>query len=132
MKSASSYKRLLLVLVSVCVCAGVFHVAASRRKSASGNIVISQIYGGGGNSGATLKNDYLELFNPTSATVDVSNWSIQYASSTGTNWQVTNLCANAPCTIAAGRYFLIQQAQGSGGSASLPSPDAIGTISMSA
>jgi hypothetical protein len=133
MKFALAYKRLLLVLVSVCVCAGVVHVAASRRKAAaSGSIVISQIYGGGGNSGATLKNDFIELFNPSSAPIDISNWSIQYASSTGTNWQLNTLCAQTPCTIAPGHYFLIQEAQGSGGSASLPSPDAIGTISMSA
>ena len=133
MKFASRYKRLLLVVMSVCVCAGVFRVIASRKKTATASsIVISQVYGGGGNSGATLKNDFVELFNPTGASVDISNWSVQYSSSTGTNWQVTNLCANAPCTIGPGHYFLIQEAQGSGGSANLPSPDAVGTISMSA
>src|SRR5207249_4835668 len=28
------------------------------------HIVISQVYGGGGNSGAAYKNDFIELFNP--------------------------------------------------------------------
>jgi hypothetical protein len=32
-------------------------------QTGSATIVISQIYGGGGNSGATLRNDFIELFN---------------------------------------------------------------------
>ena len=35
------------------------------------DIVISQIYGGGGNSGATYHNDYVELFNRGAGTVDL-------------------------------------------------------------
>src|SRR5205085_7038693 len=29
------------------------------------HLAISQVYGGGGNSGATYKNDFIEIFNPT-------------------------------------------------------------------
>jgi DNA/RNA endonuclease G (NUC1) len=90
--------------------------------------VISQIYGGGGNSGATLKNDYVELFNPGSQAVSVTGWSVQYASAAGTSWQVTNLSG----TIAAGGYYLVQESQGAGGTTALPTPDAIGTIAMAA
>jgi DNA/RNA endonuclease G (NUC1) len=90
--------------------------------------VISQIYGGGGNSGATLKNDYVELFNPGSQAVSVTGWSVQYASAAGTTWQVTNLSG----TIAAGGYYLVQESQGAGGTTALPTPDAIGTIAMAA
>src|SRR5689334_13261168 len=56
-----------------------------------GAIVISQVYGGGGNSGAPLKNDFIELFNRGSAPVDITGWSVQYASATGTTYQVTAL-----------------------------------------
>src|SRR5207248_3664064 len=49
-----------------------------------GAVVISQIYGGGGNAGATYKNDFIELFNRSSNTVDVTGWSVQYNSNTGT------------------------------------------------
>src|SRR5207253_5035349 len=52
---------------------------------------ISQIYGGGGNSGATLKNDFIELFNPGDSAVHLSGWSVQYAAAAGTTWQATNL-----------------------------------------
>ena len=76
---------------------------------APGAVVISQIYGGGGNSGAVFKNDFIEIFNRSSAAVNVSGWSVQYASATGTSWQKTDLSG----TIPPGRYLLIQEASGS-------------------
>ena len=36
---------------------------AQQARAISPDIVISQVYGGGGNSGATLTNDFIELFN---------------------------------------------------------------------
>ncbi|MEK7409413.1 MAG: lamin tail domain-containing protein, partial [Acidobacteriota bacterium] len=96
--------------------------------AAAQNVVISQIYGGGGNTGATLRNDFIELFNRGPASVDVTGWSVQYASSTGDTWQVTPLTGS----IAPGQYYLIQQAQGAGGSVNLPAPDTTGSIPMSA
>ncbi|HLL46299.1 MAG TPA: lamin tail domain-containing protein, partial [Longimicrobiaceae bacterium] len=90
-------------------------------------VVISQVYGGGGNSGATLRNDFIELFNPGTAPVSLAGWSVQYASSTGTTWQATALSG----TIQPGGYYLVQQAAGTGGTVSLPTPDATGSIPMS-
>ena len=91
------------------------------------HLVISQVYGGGGNSGATYTNDFIEIFNSTANPVDITGWSVQYASSAGTSWQVTNLSG----TIAPGKYYLVQEAQGSGGTTPLPTPDATGTIALS-
>ena len=54
----------------------------TAEAAPSPNIVISQIYGGGGNSGATYRNDFIELFNKSSASVSVNGWSVQYASAT--------------------------------------------------
>ncbi len=90
--------------------------------------VISQVYGGGGNSGAYYKNDFIELFNRGDQIQDLSGWSVQYASATGTTWSVTALSGSIP----AGGYYLVQEYQGSGGTASLPTPDATGSINMSA
>lgn len=95
--------------------------------SASG-VVISQVYGGGGNSGATYRNDFVELYNASAAAVNLSSWSVQYASSTGSSWARTNLSGSIP----AGGYYLVQQAQGTGGSTPLPTPNATGSITMSA
>ena len=101
---------------------------ASPAAAASPDIVVSQVYGGGGNSGATLTNDFVELFNRGTAPVDVSGWSVQYASAAGTSWQVTPLTG----TIAPGHHYLVQEAAGSGGTQPLPAPDASGGIAMSA
>ncbi len=43
-------------------------------QAVSTTIVISQVYGGGGNSGATYKNDFIELFNRGTTTVDITGW----------------------------------------------------------
>lgn len=92
-------------------------------------VVISQVYGGGGNSGSTYTNDFIELFNSGTSPVNLDGWSVQYASATGSSWQKTNL---TNITLAPGQYYLIQQAQGSGGTTPLPTPDVTGTIPMAA
>ena len=92
------------------------------------DVVISQVYGGGGNSGATLKNDYVELFNRGTTPVDVTGWSVQYASANGSTWAVTPLSG----VIGPNRYYLVREAAGLGGSADGPAPDASGSIPMSA
>jgi uncharacterized protein len=96
--------------------------------AASPNVVISQAYGGGGNSGSTWKNDFVELLNTGVTSVNVTGWSVQYASATGTTWTVTPLVG----VLAPGQYMLIQQAAGGGGTAALPTPEVVGTTAMSA
>ncbi|MDT4969744.1 MAG: endonuclease mitochondrial, partial [Acidobacteriota bacterium] len=92
------------------------------------HVVISQIYGGGGNNGSFYKNDFVELYNPTSNPISLTGWSLQYASAAGSSWSVTDLAG----TIGPGKYFLIRESQGAGGSADLPAADAVGNIAMSA
>jgi DNA/RNA endonuclease G (NUC1) len=95
-----------------------------------GAVVISQVYGGGGNSGATYKNDFIEIHNRTDAAIDLTGWTVQYASTAG-SFSAGNSTALSG-TIAAGQYMLIQEAAGAGGTTSLPSPDFTGGIAMSA
>lgn len=91
-------------------------------------VVVSQVYGGGGNTGATLKNDFIELLNAGSAPVSLAGWSVQYGSSTGSTWQSTPLTS---VVLQPGQYYLVQQAAGTGGTQNLPTPDATGSIFMS-
>lgn len=102
----------------------------AHTANAASNVVISQVYGGGGNSGATFRNDFIELFNRGTVPVTLTGWSVQYASSAGTTWAVTPLTGTI--TLAPGQYFLVQEAAGTGGTVNLPSPDSTGTIAMSA
>ncbi len=115
--------RLCLALVTLLALVG------PASALAVGNVVISQVYGGGGNSGATLKNDFIELYNRSFVPVSLAGWSVQYASSAGTTWQRTNLSG----TIAPGGYYLVAEAAGANLlAADLPTPDATGSIAMSA
>jgi hypothetical protein len=100
-------------------------------------VVISQVYGGGGNAGATLKNDFVELFNRSATTIDISVWSVQYASATSStgSFAVTNLCSSTvpgTCTLPPGHYYLVKLGGGAGGTTDLPAPDAAGTTDMAA
>ena len=96
--------------------------------AASPDVVVNAVYGGGGNSGATYTNDFVELRNAGATTVDLAGWSVQYASASGTTWQVTPLTG----TVAPGGHVLVQEAQGAGGTTALPTPDVTGTIALSA
>lgn len=95
----------------------------------SPNIVISQVYGGGGVAAASpFRNDFIEILNRGTAPVNLNGWSVQFSYSNSTTWLTTPL---PNVTLAPGQYFLIQQAQsGNGSGATLPTPDAVGTINM--
>lgn len=102
---------------------------ASRVHAAvADHVVISQVYGGGGNANAIYLNDFIELYNPTNQPVSLAGWSVQYGSATGTGtWQVTNLNG----TIPANGYYLVKEASGGSVGAALPNSDDSGIINMS-
>jgi hypothetical protein len=96
----------------------------------STTLVVSEAYGGGGNSGAPLTNDFIELQNLSGTDTSLIGYSVQYISATPaatTNWAVTPLSG----TIPGSGHFLIQQAAGAGTpGAALPTPDATGSINL--
>ena len=120
--------KFLSVLVILALMLSLLPYQVQPVWALSTGIVISQVYGGGGNTGATYRNDFIELFNRGTSAINVSGWSVQYASYNGSSWQVTNLSG----TIQPGQYFLVQEAAGAGGTVDLPAPDATGNIPMSA
>jgi hypothetical protein len=103
-------------------------LAATAAQGASADIVVGQLYAGGGNSGAAFTNDFVELFNRGGTTVDVSGWTIQYASAGATSWQATALAGSIP----AGGHYLVQLASGGTAGSALPIPDATGTTNLAA
>ena len=100
---------------------------AAPAAATSAGLVISEVYGGGGNSGATYRNDFIELYNPTAEPISVAGMSVQYRSSGNTGTGVTALSGAVP----AGGHYLVQEAAGSGGTTDLPGPDASGNLAMS-
>ena len=101
----------LLVLVFLL---GILSVPALATSS---SLVISQVYVGTGSPEPT--NVYVELFNKGSATVDLSNWTLQYATEGVNMWQAFPLSGN----IAPGQYYLIYGSSTAGGSVNLPQAD---------
>ncbi|MFG2078014.1 ExeM/NucH family extracellular endonuclease [Nonomuraea maritima] len=124
--------RALAILATAGVAAGTIAALPSApATAAAGTVVISQVYGGGGNSGAPFANDYVELFNRGGAPVSLDGWSVQYTSATGTG----NFAANRTSlsgTLAPGRYHLVQLAAGANPGTPLPAPDTTGGINVSA
>src|SRR5687767_8283238 len=100
--------RRLLASSLMCLMAASLGPGARTARAIALEVAISEIYGGGGNSGSTYTHDFIELYNLSADPVDLSGWSVQYASATGTSWQVTSLSGIIP----AGGYYLIQEAQG--------------------
>ena len=114
----------------------VFAVVASSvlavplvADATSTDVVISEVYGGGGNSGATYRNDFVELRNNGSTTVSLSGWSIQYASSSGSTW---NNRTNLTGSVAPGATYLVKLASGGSRGSELPAADVTGSTNMSA
>src|SRR4051794_12626922 len=108
---------------------GTVALAAGSEASTAGDaVVISEVYGGGGNTGAPYLNDFVELYNPTDHAISLTGMSVQYRSSSGTLGGVTPLSGSVP----AGKHWLVQGAVGSGNGVALPPPDATGTLAMSA
>ena len=99
---------------------------APAAWSASPNMVVSQVYAGGGNANASYGNDFVELFNRGGTAVDLGGWSIQYASGSGASWQVTSLSGSAQ----PGGHYLVQLASAGPVGAALPAPDATGTSNL--
>jgi hypothetical protein len=88
-----AFVALLFILVS-----GAAHAAVPT------NLVITQIYGGGGNGGSAPGSyDFVEIFNPTPNPISLNGYSVQYASSTGASYQVATL---TNVTLQPGQYYL--------------------------
>lgn len=101
-------------------------IALALAGAADAQVVISQIYGGAGQSGARYSADFVELHNNGNVPVDLSGWSLHYAPVNGANaWQRTPLSG----VLAPGGYFLVRQ-RVSIGSTALTAYDLSGNVSL--
>lgn len=123
---------LRILLFHMCVMRWCVAAAAALAGSAlaepSATVVISQIYGGGGNSGAPFTHDFVELHNISNNAQNLEGWTLQYAAASGTSWQSAPLSGSIP----PGGYFLVQFGGGAAGNP-LPAVDLPGPpIAMAA
>ncbi len=97
---------------------------ASFPLAGQAQVVISQAYGGGGNSGATFTHDFVELFNRGSSPASLNGSSLQYASAAG---NFSNVFVLPNTTLQPGQYYLVQLAGGANGVALPVAPDVAST-----
>lgn len=119
--------RALVVAVAGATTASLSAIPTATAATDGTNVVINEVYGGGGNSGATHLNDFVELYNPTDEDIDVTGWVIDQQSAKGNSGGSLTLSGVVP----AGGYFLIQGSAGNGNGAALPSPDNDGGFNFS-
>lgn len=104
-------------------------VLASVPAVADGStapVVISEIYGGGGNTRAAYDHDFVELFNRTKQPIDLTGWIVEYSPASGTTWSAARLSGS----IRAYHYFLVRFAGNGGTGAALPAPDSTGVANL--
>ena len=90
-------------------------------------VVISEVYGGGGNSGSLYRNDFVELYNNTDINIDISGWTVHYASAAGSFNNKTTLPDNS--IILPYSYYLVKWAAGSSTEVpELPTADVEGSV----
>ena len=111
---------------SFAVLALCFALVAQTAAAASSTLVISQVYGGGGNAGATLKNDFIELFNRGTRRHADRLVRAVHLRPPARRWQVTDPVRHDR----AGPLLPRAGGGGAGGTVNLPTPDATGTIAM--
>jgi hypothetical protein len=99
-------------------------ILTSAPNAAHANLVISEIYGGGGatSTNPLYTNDWVLLFNSGPSAIDLIGYSLQYAAATNTTTFGSSNTHALSGTINANSYFLIQEGQGSGLIGTAPNP----------
>lgn len=103
--------------------------ATAAAAPAGDQVVISEIYGGGAQAAdSSFAADFVELYNPTAAAIDLNGHTL---TQWGTNDFPGSVIATLSGSIGAGQYYLVALGAGSAGSgAALPTPDATGTANI--
>ncbi len=104
---------------------------AAKHPLISTDLLISEVYGGGGNTGAPYQNDFVEIYNNGASSVNLGGLSIQYGSAAGFP-SAGNSIALSSFILPAGKYYLIKLGSGGAVGAILPSPDQNATTNISA
>lgn len=105
--------------------AGLTPLAASANPAGT-NLVISEVYGAGGNTGAPYNADFVELFNPTGAPVELLGDYLVYRSSTGSPGGAVALRGTVP----AGGTFLVRMS-GTGANGAVVTADQVASPAVS-
>jgi hypothetical protein len=124
-KKNTKYQALLVL----CLLA-LFIFTGRAMADCRDGVMLYEIYGGGGNSGAPFSSDYVVLYNSSPNDISLTGWSLQYTTASG--FFAASKSTALSGVIGSKKYYLVKEADGSTPATSLPAADAIGTINMSA
>ena len=99
-------RRSVAVALGLGLAASVLVSTPVPAHAVSTGLVITEVYGAGGNSGANLNADYVELRNVSTAPISLNGKSLQYRSSGGVAG--ANGVAILSGTVPPGEHFLVQ------------------------
>ena len=127
----STPRKSLGAAFAIALAAGTVSVVAPTANAAvdGSNVVINEVYGGGGNAGGKFNNDFVELYNPTDAEIDISGWKLNQKAANGNTGNTVKLSGKVP----AKGFFLIQgDSQDNEKSQDLPKADLVGSFNFGA
>ena len=87
---------------------------------------VSEVYAGGGGTGATFRNDFVEVFNRSPSPIDVTGWRVAYSPSRDASWVTVALTG----TLGPKRFYLVGFGSSGAVGALLPRPDATGAANL--
>ena len=93
-----------IILLLVTLLVGVSYYRTVDVSAVAGHVVISEIQIAGGGNPAISTDEFVELYNPTSSSVDMTGWHLQRKTESGGN---PILVATLSGTIASHGYFLV-------------------------
>jgi uncharacterized repeat protein (TIGR01451 family) len=124
MHTSKRAPRIALILtLLMALCAGLFApsstvVEAKPNEIAATTVVISE-FRTRGPSGAN--DEFIEIYNPTNASINISNWQIRVLTSTGT--EATRVTINSGTELKPGQYYLVANTTASTGYSGTVTPD---------
>ena len=125
----SASRKSLGAAFAIALAAGTVTVAAPTASAApdGSNVVINEVYGGGGNKGAAFNTDFVELYNPTDQPVDVTGWTIEQRATNNNIGNTHTLTGVVPVKST----FLITSSPGSNGDAITDADDTAAKFNFS-
>ena len=125
---STSPKRLAVLASAAVVTAGLTVLAPPVLANPAGTgLVISEVYGAGGNSGAVYNADFVELYNPTAEPVDLLGKYVSYRTSTSSFVNGMSLRG----VLQPGDHYLVRMSSTGANGAALPTPDRVASPAIS-
>ncbi|MEP9383100.1 ExeM/NucH family extracellular endonuclease [Nocardioides sp. KR10-350] len=118
---SSARRRIAVSAALALTVAGLTGYLAPAHANPDGTgLVISEVYGAGGNSGAVYDADFVELYNPTDAAISLNGLAIHYRSAGGGSGGTPYALAG---TVPAHGHWLVQMSKSGTNGTALPTPD---------